>query len=217
MKILQYIWNTLPYCIQNIIKYFIPCNIPLNNRRFASIGWILFKKTTIWKWCHFVNWRKRETLPENINIWNYTNMNWNHYFAVWPENNIYIWNFCSIAYGASFITTSSHDYKALTITPSVLPIKNKPMIWNDIIIGHDVRIWKDAIILKWVTIWTWAVIWAWSIVTKDVPPYAIVGWNPAKIIKYRFSKDVIDKLLKSERRNWPLEKVSDNYNLEFLN
>lgn len=57
----------------------------------------------------------------------------------------------------------------------------------------------NAIILKWVTTWTWAIIWAWTIITKDIPPYAVVVWNPDKIIKYRFDDVTIKKLLKSER------------------
>ena len=78
------------------------------------------------------------------------------------------------------------------------------------------RIWKNAIILKWVCIWTWAIIWAWSIVSKDIPPYAIAVWNPAKVIKYRFDDKTIKKLLESERWNRDVEKIKKNYNLEFI-
>ena len=70
--------------------------------------------------------------------------------------------------------------------------------------------------MKWVTIWTWAVVWAWAVVTKDIPPYAIAVWNPAKVIKYRFSEETIEKLLKSEWRNRDIEKIKKNYNLEFI-
>ena len=84
------------------------------------------------------------------------------------------------------------------------------------LIWHDVRIWRNAIIVKWIKIWTWAVIWAGSVVTKDIPPYAIVWWNPAKIIKYRFDNNTIKVLLDSERRNRDLKKIKDNYNLDFI-
>jgi serine acetyltransferase len=55
------------------------------------------------------------------------------------------------------------------------------------------------------------------VVTKDIPPYAIVCGNPARIIKYRFNKDIIKKLLESEWRNRDIEKIKENYNLEFIN
>lgn len=61
-------------------------------------------------------------------------------------------------------------------------------------IGNDVWIGKQALILRGVQIGNGAVIAAGSVVTKDVPPYAIVGGNPAKIIKYRFEQPVIDRL-----------------------
>lgn len=50
-------------------------------------------------------------------------------------------------------------------------------------------------------------------VTKDVPPYAIVAGNPAKVIKYRFSEDIIRDLLRIEWWNWRVEKLTDNIEL----
>jgi acetyltransferase-like isoleucine patch superfamily enzyme len=63
-----------------------------------------------------------------------------------------------------------------------------------ITIGHDVWIGANVTILPNTTIGNWAVIWAWAIITKDIPPYAIAVWNPAKIIKYRFDEPTIQKL-----------------------
>jgi len=63
------------------------------------------------------------------------------------------------------------------------------------VIGNDVWIGSLVVIKSGVTIGDGAIIGANSIVTKDVPPYAIVGGVPAKIIKYRFSEDIIEKLL----------------------
>lgn len=91
----------------------------------------------------------------------------------------------------------------------------EPYEWKDIVIWNDVRIWCHSIIL-WVNIWTWAIVWAGSVVTKDVPPYAIVAWNPAKIIKRRFGEQIREKLLKSKWRERSHEKIRDNYHLEFL-
>ena len=82
----------------------------------------------------------------------------------------------------------------------------------------------NVTILGGVTVGDGAGLAAGAIVTKDVPPYAIVGGNPAKIIKYRFSKEQIEKLLKIKWWNWPMYKIFNNINLlenenieEFIN
>lgn len=76
-----------------------------------------------------------------------------------------------------------------------------------IIIGHDVWIGKSAIVLPGVTIGNGAVVGAGSVVTKDVPPYAIVAGNPARLIRFRFSEGVIEKLQASQWWQWPDSKV----------
>lgn len=65
-------------------------------------------------------------------------------------------------------------------------------------IGHDVWIGRNALIKQGVRIGTGAVIGMGSVVTKDVPPYAIFGGNPAKLIRYRFDVIIIERLLKSK-------------------
>lgn len=79
--------------------------------------------------------------------------------------------------------------------------------YKPIQIGHDVWIGTRAIILDGVSVGHGSVIAANSVVTKDVPPYAIVGGVPAKIIKYRFTDDVIATLLNLGWWNWSLEKI----------
>lgn len=75
--------------------------------------------------------------------------------------------------------------------------------WLPINIGNDVWIGVDSIVMDGVTIGDGAIVAAGSVVTKDVPPYAIVGGIPAKVIKYRFDKDVVDKLM--EIKWWSLK------------
>jgi acetyltransferase-like isoleucine patch superfamily enzyme len=74
-------------------------------------------------------------------------------------------------------------------------------------IGNDVWIGSSAIIPGGIQIGTGAIVAAGSVVVKDVPPYAIVGGNPAKIIRHRFTEEQIQLLLKSAWWDWPIEKI----------
>lgn len=82
---------------------------------------------------------------------------------------------------------------------------------GNIIVGNDVWIGQNCLIRPGVTIGTGAVIASGAVVVKDVPPYAIVGGNPAKIIKYRFEAPLIDRLLASQ---WWTYHVKDFYELD---
>lgn len=77
--------------------------------------------------------------------------------------------------------------------------EHKLMPPAEVTIGHDVWIGRSAIVLAGVTVGDGSVIGAGSVVTKDVPPYAIVAGNPARLIRYRFDENVIRKL---EEINW---------------
>ena len=79
-------------------------------------------------------------------------------------------------------------------------------------IGNDVFIGANVTIIDGVTIGDGAVIGAGAVVVKDIPPYAVAGGVPAKVIKYRFNQDIIEKLLKLQWWNWSdkeLQKVAD--------
>lgn len=117
-----------------------------------------------------------------------------------PNERLEIGNYCSIASNVIFVLGGNHNYQYL----STYPFKNK--LLNDfsvieadtkgkIIIEDDVWIGINSLILSGVKIGQGAVIAAGSVVTKDIPPYAIVGGNPAHIIKYRFGENTINKLL----------------------
>ena len=79
---------------------------------------------------------------------------------------------------------------------------------NPVVIGNDVWIGESAKILSGVTIGDGAIVAAGAVVTKDVPPYAIVGGVPARIIKYRFSDDQIADLLNIKWWNWPEDIIA---------
>jgi len=81
-------------------------------------------------------------------------------------------------------------------------------------IGNDVYIGADVTIFAGVKVNDGAVIAAGAIVRKDVPPYAVVG-GVDRILKYRFSEDVIEKLLKIKWWNWTDEKIRENIKLMY--
>lgn len=79
-----------------------------------------------------------------------------------------------------------------------------------VVINNDVWIGMKSTIMGGVTVGNGAIIAAHSVVTKDVPPYAVVGGVPAKIIKYRFTEDIIEGLQKSEWWNQPDDVLREN-------
>jgi virginiamycin A acetyltransferase len=88
-----------------------------------------------------------------------------------------------------------------------------PSTKGNVIIGNDVWIAENATIISGVTIGDGAVIANNSHVVKNVEPYSIVGGNPAKLIKYRFTKDQIDKLLSIKWWYWTDNKINENIHL----
>lgn len=112
--------------------------------------------------------------------------------------NLFIGKYCSIAKNTTFLLGGEHNYKTLSSFPFKKIYSNTDEAFSkgDIIVDDDVWIGYGATILSGVHIGQGAIIGACSVITKDVPPYAIVGGNPAKIIKYRFSNEIIEKLMK---------------------
>lgn len=141
----------------------------------------------------------------------------------YPVNHdkLVIGKFCSIACGARFIFNSAnHSMTSLSTYPFPLFFeewgldrKDIAASWDnkgDIVVGNDVWIGYEAVILAGVTVGDGAIIGARALVTKDVPPYTIVGGVPAKTIRKRFSEETISFLLEIKWWNWPKERIAEN-------
>lgn len=103
---------------------------------------------------------------------------------------------------------SMYPFPALAAEwPKAAGITGHPQTKGDVVIGSDVWIGNGATILSGVTIGHGSVIAARAVVVKDVPPYAIVGGNPAKVIKTRFPEETIERLLSLAWWDWPQEKI----------
>ena len=134
-------------------------------------------------------------------------------------DRLIIGKFCSIACGAKFLFNSAnHSLTSLSTYPFPIFFEEWGLeraqvtrAWDhkgDIVIGNDVWIGYEAVILAGVTIGDGAIIGARAIVTKDVPPYTIVGGVPAKPIRKRFHDDTIAALLALRWWNWPEERIA---------
>jgi Acetyltransferase (isoleucine patch superfamily) len=122
--------------------------------------------------------------------------------------NIKIGNYCSIAYNVQMLIDRNHDYQSVSTSP-MLEIQRKLPKRGQILIGHDVWIGNNAVLLSGIKVGHGAVIAADTVVTKDVPPYAIVGGNPMRIIKYRFEEEIIHKLLRLKWWNWDTSLIEE--------
>ncbi len=134
-------------------------------------------------------------------------------------DKLIIGKFCMIASDVTFIMNgANHLSDAISTFPfaifgedwsNAMEGKEYPSK-GDTIIGNDVWIGYGATIMPGVTIGDGAIIATKSVVTKDVEPYAIVGGNPAKEIKKRFSEVEIIHLLEIQWWDWSIEKITEN-------
>lgn len=134
-----------------------------------------------------------------------------------PANiDVCIGRFTSISYGLKIFTGGNHRTDWITtypfghIPPSsdyIEPISGHPAPSQPVRIGNDVWIGRDVTIMSGVEIGDGAVIAANSHVVNNVPPYAIVGGNPAKLIKFRFTEQRIKEILNMRWWDWSDEKI----------
>ena len=152
-----------------------------------------------------------------------TNFQKNNVLYHYPINHdrLIIGKFCSVACGARFLFNSAnHSLTSLAIYPFPiffeewdLDVSHIAEAWDnkgDIVIGNDVWIGYEASILAGITIDDRAIIGTRAVVTKDVPPYTIVGGVPARQIRKRFPDEVISTLLTLKWWDWPEERIGIN-------
>lgn len=131
------------------------------------------------------------------------------------DERLIIGRFCSIANNVRFMTGGGHGYTNLSTYPFKHYLVNRQISESrskgTITIYDDVWIGQGATILSGVTIGQGAIIGAESVVAKDVPPYAIYVGN--KVIKYRFSQDIIKRLLKLDYSKMTAKDIKENIDL----
>jgi len=143
------------------------------------------------------------------------------------NEHLIIGAFVSIADGVHFLLGGNHNYNTLTTYPFKVMVMGQireAISKGPVIINDDVWIGRDALILSGITIGQGAIVAARSVVTTNIPPYAIVAGNPARIIKYRFDVKIVNKLMKlnfakidKSYINRNINKLYQNVNEELLN
>jgi len=126
--------------------------------------------------------------------------------------NLIIGSFCSIAPDVQILLGGEHKTKWVTTYPfsifrNIEEITGHPATKGDVNIGNDVWIGMESLILSGVNIGDGAIVGARTVVTKDIPPYAIVAGNPARVIRKRFDDEIINQLLQIKWWDWDDDKI----------
>jgi len=144
--------------------------------------------------------------------------------VLWGNSDakLIVGNFCSFAPNIKIYLGGNHRTDWVTTYPfghihqnifNSFNGQGHPATKGNVIIGNDVWIADDVTIMSGVTIGDGAIIANNSHVVKNVEPYSITGGNPAKTIKYRFTKEQIDKLLEIKWWYWDDSKINQNIHL----
>lgn len=130
------------------------------------------------------------------------------------NEGLIIGSYCSISNQSTFLLSGEHRFNSFSSYPfeeMIFKEKVKEKTKGKIILDDDVWIGDQVLVLSGVRIGKGAIVAAGCVVTKDVPPYAIVGGIPNKIIKYRFSKQIIQKLQGIDYSGIDLSKIDRKY------
>ena len=135
-------------------------------------------------------------------------------------DKLVIGKFCALAKDVKFIMNgANHLMSGFSTYPFYIfgngweratPHREAFPYKGDTVVGNDVWIGYDAMVMPGVRIGDGAIVATRSVVAADVPPYAIIGGNPAKVIRRRFSDEMIAELLEIAWWNWSADKISRN-------
>ncbi len=178
------------------------------------------------------NFGSNVTIYENVSLCKVSAGNFSYINNQSKINRTTIGNFCSIGENVrcglglhpskTFVSTHPSFYSKSKFPQITFAENDYFTEYAEIQIGNDVWVGSNSIIIDGVKIEDGAIIAAGSVVTKDVPPYAIVGGNPAKIIRFRFEENQINQLLKiqwwNKSTDWCIQNHKLMHNIEsFLN
>ena len=177
------------------------------------IGSTLTGKVTLGAGCRVY----KSYLSGPITIGRYTSLSGPN-TDLWAKiNPISIGNFCSIARN---VTMQEYNHNPKKISTYFMGKNVFSEVWKDeqiskagIEVGHDVWIGTHCVLLSGAKIGNGAIIAANSVVTGEIPAYAIAAGSPAKVIKYRFSEEMISSLNALGWWHWPMEKIQGNKQL----
>ncbi len=138
-------------------------------------------------------------------------------------DKLIIGKFCAIARGVRFIMNgANHKLSGVTTYPfqifgngweRVMPQPGDLPYKGDTVVGNDVWIGYEALIMPGVRVGNGAIISSRSVVVSDVPSYAVVGGNPAKVIRQRFDEQTATRLEQLAWWNWPVEQITRHLEL----
>ena len=135
------------------------------------------------------------------------------------SGRLVIGRYCSVAAGVVVYLGGEHrtdwvtTYPFSVLEPEAKTVKGHPGSRGDVVIGNDVWLARGCSIMSGVTIGDGACVGAHALVSRDVPPYAIVAGNPARVIRMRFTQTQIERLLDVRWWDWPVARVRANYPL----
>ncbi|MBN9069774.1 MAG: CatB-related O-acetyltransferase [Rhizobiales bacterium] len=136
-------------------------------------------------------------------------------------DRLVIGKFCAIAADTRFIMNgANHDMRGFSTYPFGILGGDARAAWDDgsveagfrgdTIVGNDVWFGTEAMVLPGVTIGDGAIVATRAVVSRDVPPYAIVAGNPARVVKMRFDEETVSRLLAVGWWHWPIDKIMRN-------
>ena len=138
-------------------------------------------------------------------------------------DKLVIGRFCAIARGVTFIMNgANHKMSGISTYPfqifgngweKVMPAPGDLPYKGDTVVGNDVWIGYEALIMPGVHIGNGAIVSSRSVVVSDVPPYTIVGGNPAKVIRQRFDPATVTRLESLAWWDWPIETITRHLEL----